>query len=553
MAAGDKDPSSGPSTATWVQYVLHYRGDNERVGEALLQLDEAWEAVPRGALVTWVKKKVLTELATTLPRVEAVQVTIEAPLGTTLSNEVMYANLSTGFVNVFVVAPRPSEVILPQARYPPTLYNSPIPSGPLGSLLSSEPPDKWPGPVSIPIAQPPAFAQASPTALTLESIYLPGVANGASSVHPQFNSSRVVASTGLSVPSSASHILPSKLGPFSAERGGNGTHDIPPGSPLEGGHPNLLGEKRKRQEKWTEHETLTLVTAKAIEELEEGILPEGIRPKPAQDRWQRISDIMKSKGVMDRGWKNCEDKVTNLKKDYGKIREWHSVSSYPRYWELSVTERKTHKLPVNMSEAVFQALQQMEAGRGRFQLRASQKESVGFAPPAQHEGAQAGPGPSPSAEQQQGAVGFRRPQHLQQQQQQTQQPPLLLEASSPQLQQPQLQQLQQMLQQQHQQQQLQIEQQLQQQQQQEQQEQKQQAEHRTGEDGPEGDEVDGEDEDDDDDQEEEEEKEEEEGKKALAPVPIEPQGGDTGAPAASSGVDEALPTPPDSATPPAQV
>ena len=96
---------------SWVQYSLYHKGEADKVGEALIKLEDQWHSVPREALANWLKLVLMTELANTLLRVDAVNVTLEMPLGSTVSNDQVHECLSAGFINVAIVAPRPTSKI----------------------------------------------------------------------------------------------------------------------------------------------------------------------------------------------------------------------------------------------------------------------------------------------------------------------------------------------------------------------------------------------------------------------------------------------------------
>lgn len=320
LLAGDVELNPGP---VWVQYSLFFKGEGERVGDALLRLEEQWQEVPREALVTWLKKVLMTELANTLLRVDAVQVALEMPFGTPASNETLHSCLSQGFVNLAVVSPRPGGTPLSPMHPPYTTT-----ACPQEVLLETS-----------------SFGRpwASPTSLTNT---------------PSFtNLTHAIDSTAYSTSSGQ---------PLGMRGGNGGGNEGGKGGLMNSGSPYGMGEKRKRQEKWTEHETLVLIGSKQREEEEHMNALESERLKTAADRWNRTAEIMRSRGVMDREGKNCEDKVTNLKKDWGKVRDWNITrGDVTRYWELSITDRKLNRLPVNMTEAVFTALDAMENNKIR--------------------------------------------------------------------------------------------------------------------------------------------------------------------------------------------
>ena len=111
---------------------------------------------------------------------------------------------------------------------------------------------------------------------------------------------------------------------------------------------------------------LCLLLAEQEEELEHARLSDGEKVRSGIDRWNRTADIMKSKGVMDREGKNCEDKMTNLKRDFFKIREYNNSQGDPmRFWTLELAEKKLHKLPQHMDRKLYEMIERLDCSKFR--------------------------------------------------------------------------------------------------------------------------------------------------------------------------------------------
>lgn len=126
----------------------------------------------------------------------------------------------------------------------------------------------------------------------------------------------------------------------------------------------LLREYRKGN--WTLQETLTLITAKRLDEQRRS------RPstssssspppssKPAGElRWKWVENYCWDHGCY-RSQNQCNDKWDNLLRDYKKVRNYQSQSDgsdrFISYWSMDRATRKLHNLPTNMSADVFTAL-----------------------------------------------------------------------------------------------------------------------------------------------------------------------------------------------------
>ncbi|XWS64006.1 hypothetical protein CRYUN_Cryun06bG0149800 [Craigia yunnanensis] len=111
---------------------------------------------------------------------------------------------------------------------------------------------------------------------------------------------------------------------------------------------------------WTIQETLTLITAKRLDD-ERRTKPSTSSPsKPGELRWKWVENYCWDHGCF-RSQNQCNDKWDNLLRDYKKVRQYkssHTQSSdqFPSYWSMERHQRKLHNLPTNMSPEVFEAL-----------------------------------------------------------------------------------------------------------------------------------------------------------------------------------------------------
>ncbi|KAB2097175.1 hypothetical protein ERO13_A01G143700v2 [Gossypium hirsutum] len=117
-----------------------------------------------------------------------------------------------------------------------------------------------------------------------------------------------------------------------------------------------------RKGNWTIQETVTLITAKRLDD-ERRAKPSTSSPsKPGELRWKWIENYCWDHGCF-RSQNQCNDKWDNLLRDYKKVRQYQSShsqsqSSHPflSYWSMERHQRKLHNLPTNMSPEVFEAL-----------------------------------------------------------------------------------------------------------------------------------------------------------------------------------------------------
>ena len=115
-----------------------------------------------------------------------------------------------------------------------------------------------------------------------------------------------------------------------------------------------------RKGNWTIQETLTLITAKRLDD-ERRTKPSTSSPsKPGELRWKWVENYCWDHGCF-RSQNQCNDKWDNLLRDYKKVRQYQSSQSQssdhvPSYWSMERHERKLNNLPTNMSPEVFEAL-----------------------------------------------------------------------------------------------------------------------------------------------------------------------------------------------------
>ncbi|KAG8637611.1 trihelix transcription factor DF1-like isoform X2 [Manihot esculenta] len=117
-----------------------------------------------------------------------------------------------------------------------------------------------------------------------------------------------------------------------------------------------------RKGNWTIQETLTLITAKKLDDERRSKPSTHSTSKPGEPRWKWVENYCWAHGCF-RSQNQCNDKWDNLLRDYKKIREYQSRSnasdSFPSYWTMERQQRKFYNLPSNMSLEVFEALNEV--------------------------------------------------------------------------------------------------------------------------------------------------------------------------------------------------
>ncbi|KDP38217.1 hypothetical protein JCGZ_04860 [Jatropha curcas] len=117
-----------------------------------------------------------------------------------------------------------------------------------------------------------------------------------------------------------------------------------------------------RKGNWTIQETLTLITAKKLDDERRSKPTVPSTSKPGELRWKWVENYCWAHGCY-RSQNQCNDKWDNLLRDYKKVREYQSRSdgsdSFPSYWTMERHQRKYYNLPSNMSLEVFEALNQV--------------------------------------------------------------------------------------------------------------------------------------------------------------------------------------------------
>ncbi|XP_031258726.1 uncharacterized protein LOC116116813 [Pistacia vera] len=116
--------------------------------------------------------------------------------------------------------------------------------------------------------------------------------------------------------------------------------------------PPLISRNREYHKgNWTIQETLILITAKKLS-------TEHLRTT-ANLRWNWVENYCWAHGCRH-SQNQCNDKWDNLLRDYKKLST-HQQS----YWQMDKHQRKLHNLPSNMSQEVFQALNEVVQRRHR--------------------------------------------------------------------------------------------------------------------------------------------------------------------------------------------
>ncbi|XP_029124775.1 formin-binding protein 4 isoform X2 [Cajanus cajan] len=120
-----------------------------------------------------------------------------------------------------------------------------------------------------------------------------------------------------------------------------------------------------RKGNWTLQETLTLITAKKLDD--ERRLKTTARNSGGSSgelRWKWVENYCWRHGCL-RSQNQCNDKWDNLLRDYKKVREYEAKASdnnnkeFPSYWTMEKHQRKELKLPSNMLLQVYQAVTQV--------------------------------------------------------------------------------------------------------------------------------------------------------------------------------------------------
>ncbi|EEF40508.1 transcription factor, putative [Ricinus communis] len=120
-----------------------------------------------------------------------------------------------------------------------------------------------------------------------------------------------------------------------------------------------------RKGNWTIQETLTLITAKKLDD-ERRSKPSTVAStsKPGELRWKWVENYCWAHGCF-RSQNQCNDKWDNLLRDFKKVRDYQArsndsdSSSFPSYWTMERHQRKFYNLPSNMSLEVFEALNEV--------------------------------------------------------------------------------------------------------------------------------------------------------------------------------------------------
>ncbi|GMJ04504.1 hypothetical protein HRI_004119600 [Hibiscus trionum] len=154
--------------------------------------------------------------------------------------------------------------------------------------------------------------------------------------------------------------------------------------------PTTATNREYRKGNWTIQETLTLITAKRIDD-ERRARPSTSSPsKPGELRWKWIENYCWDHGCF-RSQNQCNDKWDNLLRDYKKVRQYHhhhhqSPPSQqpshhaPSYWSMDRHQRKLHNLPTNMSPEIFEALNDVLQRKYTTHQQQQQQPSVSQSP-----------------------------------------------------------------------------------------------------------------------------------------------------------------------------
>ncbi|XP_061370638.1 trihelix transcription factor ASR3-like [Gastrolobium bilobum] len=132
-----------------------------------------------------------------------------------------------------------------------------------------------------------------------------------------------------------------------------------------------------RKGNWTLQETLTLITAKKLDDERRMKTSSTSSTTPHEPttsnsrtsgelRWKWVENYCWSHGCL-RSQNQCNDKWDNLLRDYKKVRDYESKSEssnnnnndFPSYWTINKQQRKEQNLPSNMVFEVYQAISEV--------------------------------------------------------------------------------------------------------------------------------------------------------------------------------------------------
>ncbi|KAL3685831.1 hypothetical protein R1sor_003853 [Riccia sorocarpa] len=113
-------------------------------------------------------------------------------------------------------------------------------------------------------------------------------------------------------------------------------------------------ERQNRNPRWSQHETLVLITAKKQQSEELATAIPRPRSLTADDRWEAIAAFCKANGC-ERNAYQCRKRWFALFGDYKKVKEWHR-SSAESYWGMKSDRRRENRLPGTFDRVVFSSM-----------------------------------------------------------------------------------------------------------------------------------------------------------------------------------------------------
>ncbi|KAL3680881.1 hypothetical protein R1sor_023837 [Riccia sorocarpa] len=130
---------------------------------------------------------------------------------------------------------------------------------------------------------------------------------------------------------------------------------VPGGSAVDKEQPadSAGDDKKKRNSKWTKHETVVLLVGKSKYDSKAKENSASTKAVRSDEKWDSISNYCKANGV-DRDAQQCRKRWSNLHNgDYKKIRDWQKKSNVESYWAMKSEKRRQNKLPSFFDPQVY--------------------------------------------------------------------------------------------------------------------------------------------------------------------------------------------------------
>ncbi|KAG6541852.1 hypothetical protein Mapa_016870 [Marchantia paleacea] len=140
-----------------------------------------------------------------------------------------------------------------------------------------------------------------------------------------------------------------------ADVGSGDGSSVPGGSDKEQPTDSAGDDRKKRNSKWTKHETVVLLVGKSKYDSKAKETTASSKAVRSDEKWDSISAYCKSNGV-DRDAQQCRKRWSNLHNgDYKKIRDWQK-KNVESYWSMKSEKRRQNKLPGFFDPQVFEVM-----------------------------------------------------------------------------------------------------------------------------------------------------------------------------------------------------